>query len=186
MLEVPLGGRLLVGAGQAEIEDLDLQINAKHDVGRLEVAVDDALVVGCFEPHGDLTPDLQGVADRQRARLDALGEVLALGQFHDQAVPAFGGLETVDAGDIRVLQLREGAGFAFEPRESFRILGERGGQDFHGHVPAQLGVVGAVNLAHPSGADAIDDGIVGDAAARLHGISRLGVNSGAENPVIDR
>ena len=44
------------------------------DVGRLQIAMDDALLVRRLERVGDLPRDRQRVVDRQRPRGDALGE----------------------------------------------------------------------------------------------------------------
>ena len=45
------------GLGEAEVEDLDLAVRRQLDVGGLEVAVDDALLVGALERLGDLLRD---------------------------------------------------------------------------------------------------------------------------------
>ena len=43
--------------GQSEIEDLNFAIGSELDVGRLQVAVNDALLVRFFECKGDLPRD---------------------------------------------------------------------------------------------------------------------------------
>ena len=83
------GGRCAVAVrpprlGQPEVEHLGDTIGAKLDVGRLEVAVDDPLLVRGFERLGDLPRDGQGLIERDRAAGDALRQVLALDQLHDQ------------------------------------------------------------------------------------------------------
>jgi hypothetical protein len=40
--------------GEAEIEHLGVALGGQHDVGRFEIAVDDAVVVGGAEGFGDL------------------------------------------------------------------------------------------------------------------------------------
>jgi hypothetical protein len=45
--------------GQAKIENLDRAIVAHLDVGRLQVAMDDAVLVSLFEGFGNLSSDLQ-------------------------------------------------------------------------------------------------------------------------------
>ena len=47
-------GIIVPGLGEAEVEDLDLSLRRDHEVGGLEIAVDDALLVGGFEGRGDL------------------------------------------------------------------------------------------------------------------------------------
>ena len=52
-----------------------------------------------------------------------------------------------------MIQRGEDFGFALEPREAFGIGGERLGQDLDRDVALQVGVAGAIHLAHAAGAD---------------------------------
>ena len=73
-------GELLIGAvdtcppagpislGQAEVEHLDGAVRRELDVGRLQVAVDDAALVRGLERLGDLPRDRQRLVERERAR----------------------------------------------------------------------------------------------------------------------
>ena len=55
---------------EPEVEDLDGAVGSDLDVGRLEVAMDDALFVGCLQRVGDLARDGERVADRHRPARD--------------------------------------------------------------------------------------------------------------------
>ena len=72
--------RALVGhrLGEAEIEDLDAVVGRELDVGRLQVAMDDPLLVRRVERLGDLRRDRQRFGDRNRplARSDRLASAL--------------------------------------------------------------------------------------------------------------
>ena len=57
---------------QAEVEHLHRAVGAHLDVRRLQVAVDDALLVRGLERVGDLPRDRQGVLERNRAARNAL------------------------------------------------------------------------------------------------------------------
>ncbi len=70
--------------GQAEVEHLDRTVGTELDVGRLEVAVDDALLVGRLQCLGDLQGDGDGVIDGDRAAFDAIRQVLAVDELHDE------------------------------------------------------------------------------------------------------
>ena len=62
----------------------------------------------------------------------------------------------VDLRDVGMIQRREHLGLALEPREPFRILGERAGQNLQRDVAVELRIARAVNLAHsarPNGGD---------------------------------
>jgi hypothetical protein len=60
-----------------EVEDLDVAVPGDEDVGGLEVAVDDPLLVGSGESLGDLGPDLDRLARGERSGLQPLPQGLA-------------------------------------------------------------------------------------------------------------
>ena len=59
--------------------------------------------------------------------------------------------------DIRITQRCQHARFALKAGQSFRIIHEVCRKDFDGHVASELGVAGAINLAHPARANLGDD-----------------------------
>jgi hypothetical protein len=63
--------------GDAEVAHLGLPVGAQQDVGRLEVAVDDALLVGVLHGAGDGLQPLGGLARRLRAAGQALRQAAA-------------------------------------------------------------------------------------------------------------
>ena len=74
------------GLGEAEVEHLHLAVRRELDVGGLQVAVDDALLVRLLERLGDLLRDRERLVDRDRAALQPLGEVLAGDELHREEV----------------------------------------------------------------------------------------------------
>ncbi|MDO8795479.1 MAG: hypothetical protein Q7J25_12760 [Vicinamibacterales bacterium] len=88
---------------QTEVEQLRALFR-QHDVGRLEVAMDDALAVRAAERVGDLDPAAQGRVERQRAVGEPRGERLAVEQFHDEVIDPALGSDVVDRTDIGVVQ----------------------------------------------------------------------------------
>ena len=62
------------------------------------------------------------------AARDALRQVVALDQFHDERGEVCCLLEAVDRRDVRMVERREHFGFALKAREPIRIAGHRGGQ----------------------------------------------------------
>ena len=88
--------------------------------------MDDALLVRGFERFGDLARDRQRLVQRQRPSRDPIGQRRAFDQFHHQrARSSRCFFESVDLGDVRVVQRREQLRLALEAREPIRIAGER-------------------------------------------------------------
>ena len=76
--------------GQPEVQDLHVPIRGHHDVGGLEVPVDDALLVSRSQGIGYGGADLEHLRQGQAARGEDLLEVPALDQFHGQEADALG------------------------------------------------------------------------------------------------
>jgi len=105
--------------------------------------MDDALLVRRFEARRNLPRDRDGFVERQRTL-----QVGAFDQFHDERAL----LDAINRRDIGMIQRGQHLGFALESRHVLRIVGQGRGQDLDRDVAVQLGVVGAINLAHAAGA----------------------------------
>lgn len=77
-----------------------------------------------FQGFRGLTGDLQGFVDRQRPALHPIPERFAGGQFHHQRALSLGFDQSIDDGDVGVIQRRQDLGFAIEAREAFGIAGQ--------------------------------------------------------------
>ena len=107
--------------------------------------------------------------ERDRTAPEALSQVFALDELHDQAANRAAFLETVDMRDVRMVERRQHLRFALEPREPFGIGGEQIRQDFDGDVAIELRVAGAVDLAHAALADQRDDFVDAETVASKQG-----------------
>ena len=96
------GARALPRLGEAEVENLGLAVGGQLDVRRLEVAVDDALLVRLFERLGDLPRDRDGLVDGDRPALQALRQVFSLDELHGEDALAGDLLQAEEGGDVRV------------------------------------------------------------------------------------
>ena len=114
--------------GQAEVEDLDRAVPRQLDVRGLQVAVDDAVLVGVLEGLRDLLRDRQRFVDGDRALGDALVEGRALDQLHDQRARPVRFFEAVDRGDVGMVERREDVGLALEADHPLVVGGEGRGQ----------------------------------------------------------
>jgi hypothetical protein len=75
--------------------------------------------------------------------------------------------------DVRMVQRGERFCFALEPREALRGVGEHIRENFDRHIPIQLPVPGAIDLAHPAGAEGGEDLVRAEASTGLKGHGRM-------------
>jgi hypothetical protein len=82
------GGARLHRLGQTEVQYLDGAVAAHLDVGGLQIAVDDALLVCRFERLDELSGDGQRFFDRHRPLCQAIRERRPLDELHHQRLHA--------------------------------------------------------------------------------------------------
>ena len=117
-----------------------------HQVVRLDVAVDDVVLVRVLEPFRGLDDDVEFLDQVElAARLDDGAERLPLEILHRQVRAHVVYPELVHRDDVRVLQFGKGRGFFFEDVDRGNVVAEAS-QDFDGDVAAE-GVAGLVNGA---------------------------------------
>ena len=92
-------GGLIDAFGQSEIQYLYDSFGCDFDIGRFQIAVHDAFVVGCFEGRGNLFRDCECLVEWNGRAADALGESRTLHQFHHQIVRA----DVEQSADIRMV-----------------------------------------------------------------------------------
>ena len=142
---------------EPEVQHLHGPVRAQLDVRRLEIAMDDALLVRGFKRVRDLFRDQQRFVDRDRPACNALRQIVAFDQFHHQGANTAGLFEAVDVRDIRMVQGRERLCLAGEPGQPVGVAGECVRQDFERDVTIQFRVAGAVDQPHPTLANVGDD-----------------------------
>ena len=96
-------GRAADDACDAEVGELGRARRVEQDVGRLEVAVDDVVLVGVLEGRADAVHQLQGVLGRQGAvAAQVVAQAAALDELHDEVVGVALDALVEDAHDVRV------------------------------------------------------------------------------------
>jgi hypothetical protein len=150
-LGVLLGARPRL-LGDAEVEDLDdlivLRARQKHVCG-LQVAMDDASIMGLAQRPAHLREDLPSLRQGQAPPLlEARAQVLAAQQLHDEVRRAFFDTVVVHVDDVRCVEIGCGAGLALEPRDDRRGRCQMRIQEFDGQRMAELGVPRDPDGAH--------------------------------------
>jgi hypothetical protein len=131
--------------GEAEIQNFQLAGAGDENIFRLQVAVDDALVVGGSQAVCQVDSEFDGFAGRHSGRGNAFAQGFAFEEFRDDVVNPVGGADVVDGNDVGMIEGGDGAGFLFEAAQAIGIVGEGGGQNFQGDVAQEAGVAGAVD-----------------------------------------
>ena len=89
-----------------------------QDVRRLEVAVDDALLVGVLDGLADGDEQLEPLPQRQLALVAVAGDRDALDQLHhEERAAVVGGAGVEHPGDVRVVHQRQRLPLGLEPGE---------------------------------------------------------------------
>ncbi len=101
----------------------------------------------------DLPRDRQRFVRRDVPSLEPLLKRRTFHQFHDEELPPADFLQTMNGGDVRVIQRGKRACLTLESGGAIRIGREDFWQDFDGHAPTKLRVGRAVNFAHATGPD---------------------------------
>ena len=146
-------GRLCV-ASNSKVAEFKPAVFSQKQVGRLEIAMDDAVVVGVFKCQGDLA--------RLFDRLFPGISSLLLQQLFDAAtVHVFHGVEVlrlvlapaIIADDVVVAELAEDGHFALEAANELLIGRQLRRQHLHGHQPAVFQVCREIHDTHSADAE---------------------------------
>ncbi len=117
-------GRVQV-LGDPEIGQLDLAVGRDHQVRRLQIAVDDAMLVGVVQRVADLDSQLDHLAPGQvPAILEHFLQGLALDVLHGDVRGAAELAPRQEPDDVGMAELLEDLGFAFEPVADLALLAQ--------------------------------------------------------------
>ncbi len=120
-------------AGETEIGDANFSGAVEHDVGGLEVAMNDAALVSGGEASANLARDFGGFVGREPAdAADDGGEILAVDILHGEKRRAVGIADIEDAANVGMGNLASDANFGMKSRESGGVLREALGKKLDG------------------------------------------------------
>ena len=136
---------------------LGCAVECQQNVGRLQVAVDDAPRVGLGHRATERHHHRRRRSRWLRLAVDELGEAAPGDEFQGEVRQAVVVAVLVDLDDPRVLDLGDGAGLDVEPGDLV-VRGVRPGQDhLQGDQAIEPDVPGLVDDAHAAPADFRDD-----------------------------
>ena len=113
-----------------------------------------------LETGGDLHADLDGLVQRQGAGDQSLREILAGHQLHDQEADSPALVESVDRGDVGMIERGQQFRLALEAHQPVGVGAEGLRQDLDRHLAVERGVDRAPDLAHAALAELVDEPVV--------------------------
>ena len=149
--------------GDPEIHHARPTLIIDSDVGRLDVAMDDAAFVRERESAEDVDDDVELVDEWES---DVSGrevlEVLTLDELHRDEQVAVDFAEVVDRDDVRVLERSSGLGLAEEPPSEVVVASDRVAHHFDGNGAIEDRIGCAIDDTHRALADLLDDSVLPD------------------------
>jgi len=146
--------------GQAEVGDASPSATIDHHVGRFEISVEDAFLVGRGDSGAKLSRDLERLVLGQAAdAAQQCRQILTVDVLHRDEVLAVDLADVVDAADVGVSHAQGEPNLVQESPQSSGIAFEFDGQEFERDRLAELEILGAVNLAHPTATEQTDDAV---------------------------
>ena len=147
-------------ASNAEVGDLHHTVSAHEDVSRLDVAVNDSVVVREGECARDVAGDVRRLSVGELlAFLQDLGKRFSAHVLHSDEVGVVDLAPVVDGDDVWMLQTSRGLSFATEPFHECWICRVFGKQNLQRNRTIEQGVVGEEDLGHTTTTDAALDSV---------------------------
>ena len=155
------GSRRTEHFGQSPVHDLHLAEPAHHDIGRFEVAVNDAASMSVGNRLADVFEDPQQpgpVVTRMLTLTQERGQGAALDELHGEIRPVIGErAQLMDGNDSRVLELPADLGLLDEPADQFGVLAVRLEQDLDRQIAAEVGVSALEDGPHAATGDLTEE-----------------------------
>jgi hypothetical protein len=164
-LVAALGVELRAQLGEPEIEDLDVAVGRHHDVGRLEIAMDDAARMRGDQRVDHRLSNSHQLFDPHPRRRNHPLEGAPLDIAHGQKPRPVRLFHRVDGDDVGVLDRGDRLGFALEPLQVLRTRREIVGKHLDRHLAIEIGVLGQVDGPHAPLSELGEDPVVGKGLA---------------------
>jgi hypothetical protein len=113
--------------------------------------------MGPFEALSNLAADIARLFEREGTFGYPFGQRLAFDKLQDKKALPVSLFNSIDGGNIWVIERGEDFGFTLKPGQPLAVYGEDIGQHFDGHLSAEADILGPINFAHPTGAEFAKD-----------------------------
>jgi len=137
--------------GESKVCQHDVAGRIYEHVARLEVAMDDAFVVGVLHRLGDCSDKLRGILEGKVLGVDPLLQARAFDKVHHNEIASFWRPpDAVDIDDVPMPQLRDSLRFAHEAPDPFGVSWAGVFEHLDGDALVQALLNRFPHLAHPT------------------------------------
>jgi len=136
-----------------------------EDIGRFDIAMNDAFSVRCIECVSDFDAHRQQYFGFQRPARDAMLQRHSVQKLHGDEGMTLVLADVMNRANVWVIQGGGGLCFTLESSQSLRVFGHLVGQKFQGDEAVQAGIFGFVYHSHAAAAELLDDPIMRDSLA---------------------
>src|SRR5688572_18673119 len=159
------------GLDDPEVDDLwkrqPLQLD-NQDVGRLEVPMNDALLVSVLNSAADLNEKLEPLANGEVLRVTVAGDGAAANQFHHKIGPASRSrARIVNGGDIRMFHHRQRLPLYLEALDHFAGVHAQLDDLERDFAPDRLRLLRPINDAEPAFTKLLNQFVMANDGTRL-------------------
>jgi hypothetical protein len=148
--------------GGAEIEDFGAPALGDKNVGRFDVAMDDAFAVGGVQSVGYFDGQVQENVGVERPSADTMLQRGPFEELHGDECLSFLLADVVDCANVGMIQRGGGLGFALKAGQSLRIAGYSLRQKLERDKTSETGVLGFVDDTHSAAAEFFEDAVMRD------------------------
>src|SRR5713226_91452 len=136
-----------------------------EDVGRLDVAMDDAFGMSSVERISNFDGQRQHDLRVQRPSRNLMLQCQPVQKLHGDERLAVLLVDLVNRADVGMVESRCGLRFPLKTGQSLRVFGYFVGQKLQGHKAVELDVLSLVDHAHAAASEFLDDAVVRDGLA---------------------
>ncbi len=151
---------------EAEVEDLRPALAGDEDVLRLQVAVDDPLVVGGGEAFADPDRELEDAAGSERPAREARPQRVSLEELEDHVGRAVVDPGIEDREQVRIVEGARQPRLLLEAAQAFRVGRDFGAQHLQRDLAPETVVPRSIHLPHSTGTEWSDHFIGAEPGAR--------------------
>src|SRR5262245_14665795 len=142
--------------GQTEVGEFGVAVFGDKDIGRLDVAMQDADIVSGGQSVRDADEQLHDLPPAASLRIGPVAQRAAIDEFRDEILLTLKFAHVVDRKDMRMVEKGRHLRLTLKPAARARVR-QFSGKKLDRHRPVELGVACTIHLAHAALTEKSDD-----------------------------